>query len=244
MCYSIAQVMKARELEDRYAVNFPNAEFFQQSYFLSAFSHPMVPVVIGENNGLIQLFQWGLVPFWVKDTKAADEINLKTVNARSESVFEKPAYRDSVRMHRCLVPVSGFFEWREVERKKYPYYIWLRDEPCFSLAGIYSRWADPQTGEIRNTFSILTTVANPLLEQIHNTKKRMPVIIPRDREKLWINHGLGRDSVEEMLKPYSTAAMDAYPVTRAINRRGETAFGPETVREQAYPELAPLIKAS
>jgi len=244
MCYGIAQALKAQELEERFSAKLLNAESYQPFYFANAFNHPLVPVITSDDPGAIQMFQWGLIPGWVKDDGAAAEISLKTINARSETAFDRPAFGQSVRERRCLVLVSGFFEWRAQSGRKYPYHIWLSDTGGFAIAGIYDRWVDPGTGEVRNTFSVLTTAANPLLEQIHNTKKRMPVILPMKSEQLWLNRGLERSGIEGMLKPYAATCMSACPVTKAIGRPGKTQFGPEAIHEKHYPELAPLTIVS
>ena len=109
------------------------------------------------------------MPFWTKDEVAAERIRTQTLNARAETIHQKPSFRASIMTKRCLVLVDGFYEWREEGKKKYPYYISLASNDAFALAGIWDRWLNNSTGEVKDTFSIITTRANPLLERIHNT---------------------------------------------------------------------------
>jgi putative SOS response-associated peptidase YedK len=240
MCYSIAQVLKAREIEERFPARFINAEQYHPFAYVSAFNRPLVPVIASGDTGRIQLFRWGLVPSWVKDSSAADEISLKTLNARSETVFTKPAFSRPARERRCLVLASGFFESREAGGKKYPYHIWLKDSPGFAMAGIWDEWVDRATGELRQTFSILTTSANPLLEEIHNTRKRMPVILPRDMEMGWIAGGQAPSALGQFLKPYPAGLMQARTIARIPSRPGVVFLDQTSIRQTDYPELPPL----
>lgn len=110
-------------------------------------------------------------------------------------------------MYRAL---DRLFEWRHEGTKKIPYYIYLKDEPIFSMAGIYDRWLDKETGEERDTFSIITTSTNPLTDYIHNTKHRMPAILSKEDEEKWLNPSLPKEEIESMLTPFDADKMDAY----------------------------------
>lgn len=203
-------------------------------YFISGFSHPFLPVI---TSGGLHLYQWGLVPSWAKDTDGADEIRSKTLNARGETIFEKASFRGSILSKRCLLPVSGFYEWREVNKVKYPYFISVRDEDIFSLGCIYAHWTDRETGEVRHTFSIVTTPANPLMEKIHNSKKRMPLIIARGDEPLWADPGLDAAGVRALIRPFEEGSMHAYTVSRALNNPRNERNIPEALEEVVYEEL-------
>jgi putative SOS response-associated peptidase YedK len=240
MCYSIAQVLKARDLEERFPARFINAERYQPFYYVSAFDRPSVPVIASDEASSIQLFQWGLVPYWVEDGAGADEISLKTLNARLETIFEKPAFRQSARERHCIILVSGFFEWHESCGRKYPYYIWLKDRQAFALAGIWDNWVERTSGEVRRTFSVLTTRANSLIEEIHNTKKRMPVILPPGEEMEWLRVGKTESECSKYLKSFPSESMLAHPVTRSITRYGQAVPGPEAICHMEYPELPAL----
>jgi putative SOS response-associated peptidase YedK len=151
-------------------------------------------------------------------------------------------FRQSILSKRCLVVVDGFFEWRHVNNKSYPYYIGLVDHQPFALAGIWDKWQNPDTGIESRTFSVITTEANPLMAQIHNTKKKMPVILPMDHEKNWIDDNLKQTDIESFLKPYNEDKMEAYPVDRSINRLAFNTSDPSVLNKQEYKELPSLTQ--
>ncbi|MBN2040322.1 MAG: SOS response-associated peptidase [Spirochaetes bacterium] len=158
------------------------------------------------------LFRWGLVPFWSKDPNAG----FKMINARAVTITQKPAYKTPFKSKRCLVPANGFYEWKTDGKSKIPYYIFLKDRPVFSLAGIFDEW-NTQDNEKLFTFSIITTEANELVGEIHD-KKRMPVIIDKENRELWLNNNEYPESVlTGLLKPYDSGLMDAYEVTPFVN---------------------------
>lgn len=246
MCYSIAYLeKKAKKLAARYRnilppdwrLQFPE-EALPVYYFVSGFSYPALPVIHREG---ISLFEWGLIPFWVKDAAAAERIRKGTLNARGETVCDKPSFRDSIYSRPCLLPVSGFFEWREVNKKKYPYFIRMKEMDVFSLGCIYSSWTDKQTGELHHTFSILTTPANDLMEKIHNTKKRMPLIIPPPEEAYWVDSGKSREAIRSCIRPYEGKDLEAYPVSRILNDSRQERNTPQALQEVPYPELNHIL---
>ena len=213
MCYYSSISVSFKLIEDRFGVRFVQSEQFVPVYSASAFTFPCLPVISSEDTQHIVLMQWGLIPFWVKDYEASLTIRQQTLNARAESIFERPAYRYSIATKHCLVLVDGFYEWRHENRKTYPYYIRLTNHEPFGLAGIWNSWHNPVTGEHLKTYSVITTKANALLEKIHNTKKRMPVILPREQEKHWLQTDLDRQTIQSMLQPYAAHEMEAYPVS-------------------------------
>jgi len=209
-------------------------ETIPQYYLVSGFSHPRLPIVKPDG---IFLYEWGLIPSWIKDAEAAKDIRTKTLNAVGETVFEKPSYRKSIASQRCLLGISAFYEWREVKGAKYPYLIHATGNEIFSLGAIYDSWINKETGEIRNTFSILTTPANPLMEKIHNLKKRMPLILsPRD-EMQWIDPSLKPNQINALIKPYDENDMTAYTISRAANNARNNRNMPEIMEKVEYREL-------
>ena len=145
------------------------------------------------------LFSWGLIPWFTKTLDQAMILRNQTLNCISEEMYDKPSFRDALKDgKRCLVPVTGFFEWMWMDKAgkvKQPYYVYLRQQKIFSLAGVYSSWKNPLSGELTYTYSVLTTSANPLMEKIHNNKKRMPVIVDRQYEIDWLNPALTKEDV-------------------------------------------------
>ncbi len=164
----------------------------------------------------------------MKDSGSAAQLRTKTLNAVGETVFEKPSFRKSIRTQRCLLPVSGFFEWRDLNNKKYPYFIRATDNDLFSLGCIYDTWVDKTTGEMKSTFSILTTPANPLMEKIHNIKKRMPLIIKPDDEAKWINPALSVDEIKSLIQPLDEKSMSAYTIRSQYSRDRDAGCVPRT----------------
>lgn len=249
MCYSVAYLEKKQSrLIERYRNMLPpewkdpsytinKADELPVYYFLSAFVHPSLPVITA---GGVRLMEWGLIPFWVKDEDKASKIRKGTLNAVGETVFEKPSYRGTIRSKRCILPVSGFFEWRDYKGKKYPYYISVKNQDLFSLACIFDSWTNKQSGEIIDSFSIITTPANRMMEVIHNRKKRMPLILPLESEQVWIDPHLDEQEILRLIKPVDSNQMEAYPVSRRLNYAGNDRNTPEAIREQNYPEL-PVI---
>src|SRR5262245_12184656 len=169
-----------------------------------------MPVVVRNSPNRVELMKWGLVPFWAKDPKSS----YKTINARAETVASSPVFREAFKRRRCLVPVSGFYEWQQTERGKLPYFIRLKDTELFAFAGLYDVWKDAEGKELR-TYTIITTTPNELVQPIHN---RMPVILHPDDESLWIDPAVNDAlSLRSLLKPFPPELMDAYTVSRAVN---------------------------
>jgi len=242
MCFYYALSVTAQTLENRYQLTegfdwAVEAGPWTPKYYVSGFEFPKMPVITNEAPDRLQFLTWGLIPFWVKAPAQAAQIRGKTLNARAETVLEKPSFRQAVQRRRCLVPADGFYEWRLFQGKKYPYYIFLKDRTVFSFAGIWEEWADPTTGELFRTYSILTTEANPLLARIHNTKKRMPVILPREQERAWLSAGLSTAELLSFLQPFPAAQMEAYTIGRLITARTANRNCPEVQAPVVYPEL-------
>lgn len=236
MCYRYS-VPGPDSLVKRFSALFLQNVPFTQQYHASSFDLPNLPVITNEQPQQIQLFTWGLIPFWVKDQKAADEVRLKTMNARAESIFEKPSFRQAAMQKHCLVLADGFFEWQEYQGKNYPYYIRLKNHEPFAMAGLWDRWTNPLTSKVLETYTVITTAANPLMERIHNKKKRMPVILPKDRECDWISASLKKNDREALLVPYDEGLMEAFPISRLITSRGKNPNVPEVSKPFSYPEL-------
>lgn len=203
-------------------------------YLISGFAHPVLPIV--KQDGIF-MFEWGLIPEWVKDHQSAVEMQNRTLNAVGETVFDKPSFRKSIVTKRCLLGVNGFYEWQEYKKSKYPYLIQIKSEEIFSLGCIYETWVDQSTGEIRNTFSLVTTPANPLMEKIHNLKKRMPLIIAKSDEAKWIDPSLTREEIEKLIKPYPEEDMQAFTVSKLANNVRNERNVPEIIEKVEYEEL-------
>lgn len=186
MCFHSKQSKSAQELENRFKARFADPYRYIPGRY-NGFQHPQTPVITHNHPNTIQMIQWGLIPAWSAD----DSIKKHTLNARIETLHEKPAFRDVIN-NRCLVLADGFFEWQWLDAKgkaKQPYLLTLPGEEAFGFAGIWSVWTDRNTGEQIQSYTLLTTEANELMSRVHNTQKRMPILIAADKENAWLNTG-------------------------------------------------------
>lgn len=172
-----------------------------------------MPVVIADEikRHLVSM-KWGLIPFWAKDIK----IGYKLINAKAETIFEKPMWKSAVLHHRCLVPANGFYEWRvKDDGTKVPFFIKPKYADLFSFAGIYSTWKDVEGKELQS-FSILTTEPNKEMAPIHD---RAPVILTQSEETNWLNHlnNDHQDRLEKLLHPYHDGGLEIYKVSTDVN---------------------------
>ena len=183
-----------------------------------------VLTLIGGKSRRAGFMHWGLIPFWAKDRS----IGSRLINARAETVAEKPSFRDAFRRRRCLVLADGFYEWRRTGSGKRPMRVALRSGEPFAFAGIWSLWKDTEGNSIP-TCAIITTSANDLLRPIHH---RMPVILPKDMEGFWLDRSI-QDTTEfrSVLTPYPDAAMEAYEVSTLVNSVAND--GPELITHVA-----------
>ena len=161
----------------------------------------------------LEMMKWGLVPSWSKDP----QIGNRMINARVETIAIKPSFKHILKTNRCLVPTSGFYEWKKIDKQKVPYYIGIKNCKTFSFAGLFDHWKDGDRNELK-TFTIITTNANNTIKPIHD---RMPVILKQEYEEKWLDIKIqNSDLLAEMLKPYPDDQMVAYPVSSEVNNPG------------------------
>ena len=159
----------------------------------------------------LEMLKWGLVPFWAKDAS----IGPRLINARCETIGQKPAYRAAFKSRRCLIPTNGFYEWMKEKEKKQPYLIRLADESLFAFAGLWEHWKGPDGSTIESC-TVITTEANDLLRPIHD---RMPVIISRKDYDSWLNpEMLCQETFQSLILPYPSHEMVFFPVNPKVNR--------------------------
>jgi putative SOS response-associated peptidase YedK len=175
---------------------------------------PSQPVAVIPNTGdnALAMYRWGLIPSWSKDPSIGDRM----INARSESLAEKPSFRNAYRRRRCLILADGFYEWKQDpgSKTKQPIYIRMKNNLPFGFAGLWEIWKSPDASEIRSC-TIITTYPNSLLEPIHN---RMPVILPPDAIELWLaTEDRQPEQLNDLLIPYPAPEMVAFPVSRMVN---------------------------
>lgn len=164
-----------------------------------------------EGKRVLHLLRWGLVPHWAKDPSIGAKLN----NARGESVAEKPSFRDAFKRRRCLIPASGFYEWKTEGKTKQPHFISLKSGEPMALAGLWESWKSPD-GEILRTCCVVTTGPNEVMQPIHD---RMPVIVPPERWQDWLAAPV--EAIDGLVAPYSAEAMQAWPVDRRVSRTVE-----------------------
>lgn len=237
MCYFIEINLTKIELEKRFGARMPEDFQWKPVFFLSGFDFPRVPVVVSSRPETFVPAYWGLIPSWIREENKASEIRSKTLNARMESISEKPSFKKPFQNRRCLIPAHGFYEWHHAGTRKYPFYIALANNEPFAFAGIADEWINPVTGEKIPTFSLITTQANSLLEKIHNTKKRMPVILRPENESKWIDPSVSAESAFHLLQPYPADLLKAWPVSRQIASRTSDPSSPELIHPVSYPEF-------
>ena len=238
MCYTINAKATIKDLKEKYDATFENEEEHQIYHSVSGFAHPALPILTVENPRLFTFVKWGMIPFWTQDSEKAKLFSNNNLNAKSETIFEKPSFNKVIKRKRCIIPVTGFFEWRDINKIKYPYYIFLKNEHVFSLGGIYDSWKDNRTGLKVNTFSIITTEANPLMAKIHNLKLRMPLILSDENADAWLNDECSENVLKSLMVPFDDSKMEAHTISKRITSRTENPNAPETTAQFEYPELA------
>jgi putative SOS response-associated peptidase YedK len=211
MCGRFVRVTPIPTLAKRFKVKQVSSPDPGPSYNIA----PTYEILIINNEGVRQLVpcKWGFLPSWAKDPSIGNNM----INARAETVAQKPAFRAAFKKHRCLVIADGFYEWKKEGGRKLPMYIRLSSGKPFGFAGLYNVWASP-TGDEICTCTIITTTANELIRPIH---ERMPVIIPEDKEDLWLDSST-EDAAQllSLLKPYDADEMEAWAVSPRMNRPG------------------------
>ncbi len=179
----------------------------------SGFSHPQIIIYTNKEPYHPVLSHWGLIPHWVKSKTQANGLWNKTLNARVENIFEKPSFRDAAKHTRCLIPIAGFYEYHHQGKTNTPYYIFGKDDEPMQLAGLWSEWRNPDTGELINSCSIVTTQANELMTRIHNnpknTEARMPLILNDENENEWLQLK-AHISIEQLL-PFPQELLSTVP---------------------------------
>ncbi|CCH02768.1 protein of unknown function DUF159 [Fibrella aestuarina BUZ 2] len=240
MCYHTSLAVDQAALETRYNATLPADVHSEPQYHINAYTFPRYPILTHQQPSQFQGIRWGLIPHWVKSKPDADKLRAQTINARSETIYEKPSFRQAAqRGQRCLIPVTGFFEWYTEGKEKYPFYLSATDQPIASIAGLWDEWADPDTGEVLTTFSLLTTDANPLLAAIHNTKKRQPCLLTHDHEQAWLHENLTEaEALKLLADAYPAGHMHSHAISKRITSRTDDSNVPDVLAPATYLALA------
>lgn len=208
-------------------------------YHASGFNHPKLAVICAEHNQIeLKLCVWGLIPNWTKDESFAEQIWNRTINARGESIFDKPSFKLPAHKGRCILPLDGFFEHHHKNGKVFPYFIKSTDHKRMLIAAIKDSWTNKSTGEIIESFSIVTTPGNTLLSELHNNPKlkgpRMPLILNETDTNQWLNGN--PEEAKELVISNNDIELEAFTVQKL---KGKTYVGnlPEVQKKHSYPEL-------
>lgn len=239
MCYNYAPPRKIDLERSGMDVDIPYyiLDNNKPNYVLNGFTFPEIPVIASSESRPLTQMRWGLIPSWVKDQDQALSLRSKTLNARSETLFEKPSFRSAARKHRCIIPAAGFYEWRNEKGKKFPHYIYSED--ILYIAGIHESWVNRATGEEIKTVSIVTKEANELMSLIHD-KKRMPVLLKGNVKDSWISE-TDTNNLKEILQ-LSSPKLKAHSISKLITSRSEDSNVPEVQHAFIYPELTEYYK--
>ncbi|MAP54941.1 SOS response-associated peptidase [Altibacter sp.] len=252
MCYDIkasleAQLNRARRRNDLQAIDEIMERLLPLTdlpiHHASGFSHPEVLIYTDRSPDFPEVATWGLIPHWVKDIEQSKKLWNNTLNARGETIFEKPSFRAAAASNRCVIFVDGFYEHHHYSGHTYPFFIYQNGGKPLPLAGLWSEWTDPDSGGVTLSFSIVTTSGNSLLSRIHNNPKlkgsRMPVILLEEEEDEWlqpIQDELDKERIENLIRDYPEGKLKAHPVARL--RGKEYAGNVEGIADEIiYPEL-------
>jgi putative SOS response-associated peptidase YedK len=208
VCGRFTSSAGSETLRERFAVSVPDG--YRERYNVAPGQRVAIvrPAAVGAE---VALVRWGLLPHWAKDARIA----YKLINARAETLAEKPAFRPLLARHRCLVLADGFYEWRSgLDGGRDPVHFRLADGSPFAFAGLWTSRSDPERGELVESCTIVTTSPNALVAPVHD---RMPVILPRELEAEWLDPELPREHALALLVPYAAEAMRAVPASRRVN---------------------------
>ena len=209
MCGRFSQAKDLQELYDEFTfIDEPFDDIIQPRYNIAP--SQLSPVIINDNGKYkLRMFKWGLVPSWSKDTK----IGYRMINARAESLSEKPSFKKPFKSQRCLIIADGFYEWQKPDKKtKIPFRFIMKDKKLFTMAGLWESWT--RGDKPLHTFTIITTSENEIIKPVHD---RMPVILPEANRQIWLDPKSNEAELKELLVPYDSNKMDSYRVSDVVN---------------------------
>lgn len=211
MCGRFTQTVKAKQVEREFGVKISGEKILAPRYNIAPAQEIAAVRTTGAGKELSSL-KWGLVPSWAKDVS----IGNKMINARAETLSEKPSFREAFRRRRCIIPASGFYEWqKQSSGAKQPFYFYLKERQVFGFAGLWEEFLDREIGLLLESCMIITTEANEVLKAVHD---RMPVILHRDNYDQWLDDKEADVSrLQKLLAPYPSEEMESHPVSRAVN---------------------------
>ncbi|MCO5950501.1 SOS response-associated peptidase [Mucilaginibacter flavidus] len=241
MCYHVQVSGNPDAYEKRFGRKFhPHfIDKMKKLYHANGFAHPDLPIITQENPEEIELAQWALVPHFAFNDTDAKKYRVGNLNSKCETIFELKSFKKPILERRCLVLADGFFESMDYNDVAYPFFIYPKDREPFAFAGIYSYWKR-ENGDVLKTLSIVTTTAAPnhLMTKIHNKKLRMPVILPREIENMWLKKDLLPEELKALMLPLENGILTAHPVSNDVNKSKVHSNHEYITDVFEYPELA------
>lgn len=228
MCGRSSLTKSEKELEARFKATFYSEDLEKYNplpNYNVAPTHVM-PILTNKDRDHFSPLRWGLIPYWAKDIK----IGYKMINARMETVMEKSAFKQAMIKRRCLVPMDGYYEWKKEGTKKTPYRIVVKDQEIFSVAGLWENWKSPE-GEMIQSFTVLTQSPSESIAHIHD---RMPAILTREQEDLWLDIELPPEDALKIISPYEDQYLKAYQVSNRVGKVTEN--DASLIIEVAHPK--------
>jgi putative SOS response-associated peptidase YedK len=211
MCGRFTNRAKPEQIKAEFKVGNKNSVLFEPRFNIAPAQ--MIDVVFQpETERILSRLKWGLVPSWSKEAPTSKGL----INARAETITEKPSFREAFKSRRCIIPASGFYEWQKKGTgAKQPFYFYLKEKDVFGFAGLWEEWLDKQTGELLETCTIITTEANEVLKPVHD---RMPVILQPESYDEWLDLKVkDTGGLQELLKPYPAKEMNSHAVSTSVN---------------------------
>jgi putative SOS response-associated peptidase YedK len=227
MCGIATNTKPKKAIEDTFSAKFKTE--WQPLYAIKAFDNGQLPIILNNNTNEIVIANWGLVPSFITAPTEAAIFKTKTINARSETIFEKPSFKNNIINNRCLILLDGFIEYQHNGNKKQAYHIQVQQGALFAMAGIYNNWYNATTQQMELTCSIVTVPANALMTKIHNSKLRMPLILKQQDEQNWL-HYKDAQQLNHLFYKYDTNLMNAFPIHNNIGKRHANLNTPDILK--------------
>ncbi|MBU2947365.1 SOS response-associated peptidase [Zobellia uliginosa] len=233
MCYSTSLTKSEDAIEEHFNKEFEVPLLYEPYYYLSGFEHPNLFIIPQDNPNFIWPSIWGLIPEFAIKNPEEFRSKANTLNAKGETIFNTRSFKGSIESQRCLIIADGFYEPHHYNGTSYPHYCKLENHSLFTFAGIYTK-----LDEELYTCSILTVEANKFFSEVHNNKKRMPLVLDSEFEDEWLRNDLNEKHIKELITSgFTSEDFEAYPVTRSLYSKSFDKNTAQAIQKVDYPEL-------
>lgn len=214
MCGRSSLNKTEKDLEERFNATFYSDELVKYNPLpnINVCPSHIMPIITNLDKSHFNAMRWGLIPFWAKDIK----VGYKMINARKETIMEKNTFKKAIEQRRCIVPADAFYEWQKTGSGKQAHRITIKDQKIFTMAGLWEKWRSPE-GEDIYSYTVITQEPNEMMAPIHN---RMPAILKKEQEELWLSDDLSPKELLEMIEPYPDDLMEAIPISNTFYKDG------------------------